>query len=96
MSHTNVRSEWVSGNLVFYDKSSNIIVTFDGANRSLVVPSGAVLTVNGVDLSTTELGLLDGVTAGTALASKVLTSSAAMVTTMVVTSDISATIMALL
>lgn len=43
MPHTNVRSEWVDGNLVFYDKSGNEIVTFDGTNRKLSVPSGSAL-----------------------------------------------------
>uniref|UniRef100_A0A6M3XTP7 Uncharacterized protein n=1 Tax=viral metagenome TaxID=1070528 RepID=A0A6M3XTP7_9ZZZZ len=77
MAHTNVRSEWVSGNLVFYDKSNNIIFTIDGTNRSLVMPSGAVFTCASLDLSTTELGLLDGVSSpGDAVASKVLTSDA--------------------
>jgi hypothetical protein len=40
---TNVKTRWVSGNLVFYDAADDIICTFDGTNRALVVPSGATL-----------------------------------------------------
>jgi hypothetical protein len=32
MSHTNVKSEWVSGNLLFKDNSGNTILTLDGTN----------------------------------------------------------------
>ena len=73
MSFTNVKSNWVGGNLVFYDKSDNIIFTIDGANRSLVMPSGAVFSCASLDLDTTEMGLLDGATAGSLTASKVVT-----------------------
>jgi len=45
MPVTNVKSKWVSGNLVFYDASTNEIVTFDGTNRELSFPSGASLDV---------------------------------------------------
>ena len=48
MPVTNVKSKWVDGNLVFYDKSMNIIATWDGTNRKLVFPSGAVLDVSAV------------------------------------------------
>ena len=41
MPHTNVKSDWVDGNLVFYDKSGNEIATFDGTNRELSIPSGS-------------------------------------------------------
>jgi hypothetical protein len=43
MSHTNVKSEWVDGNLVFKDKSGAEIVTFDGTNRKLSIPSGSAI-----------------------------------------------------
>lgn len=43
MPHTNVRSEWVDGNLVFFDKSGNEIATLDGTNRKLSIPSGSTL-----------------------------------------------------
>lgn len=43
MANTNVKSEWVSGNLVFYDKSANEILTIDGTNRKLSIPSGSAL-----------------------------------------------------
>lgn len=58
MPVTNVKVKWVDGNQVFYDKDGNIIATWDGTNRKLTVPSGAVLevaavgglTVNGVSI----------------------------------------------
>jgi len=40
---TNVKSRWVNGNLVFYDKSGNIIFTIDGTNRKFSLPSGSTL-----------------------------------------------------
>ena len=39
--NTNVKVEWVDGNLVLYDKSKNIILTVDGTNRKLTFPSGS-------------------------------------------------------
>lgn len=47
MPHTNVRSSWVDGDLYFYDKSGAEICHFDGTNRSLVIPSGSVLSMSG-------------------------------------------------
>lgn len=44
MSYTNVKSRWVDGDLVFYDKSDNVIFTIDGTNRALTMSSGATLT----------------------------------------------------
>ena len=41
MPNTNVKSEWVSGELVFKDSSGNEIFTIDGTNRELSVPSGS-------------------------------------------------------
>lgn len=43
MSHTNVKSEFVSGNLVFKDKDGAEIFTVDGANRKVSIPSGSSL-----------------------------------------------------
>ena len=43
MPHTNVKSEWVDGNLVFYDKAGAEIATLDGTNRKLSIPSGSAL-----------------------------------------------------
>lgn len=40
----NVSARWVSGNLVFYDASQNIIATIDGTNRKITLPVGSVLT----------------------------------------------------
>lgn len=53
MSHTNVRSEWVSGNLIFYDKTNTAIATFNGATGAFAV--GQALTVAGVTVDETTL-----------------------------------------
>ena len=66
MSVTNVSSNWVSGNLVFYDKDGNIIVTYDGTNRKLTLPSGSTLeslgttTITDASLSANDLALAEG------------------------------------
>jgi len=44
MSHTNVKSEWVDGNLVFRDKSRNIIKTIDGANGYEIISGAGAVT----------------------------------------------------
>jgi hypothetical protein len=43
MSYTNVKSEWVDGNLVFSDKAGAVIFTIDGTNRKFTFPSGSEL-----------------------------------------------------
>jgi hypothetical protein len=66
MPVTNVTSAWVSGNLVFYDVSGNIIVTYDGTNRKLSLPSGSTLeslgttTITDATLSPNDLSLAQG------------------------------------
>lgn len=50
MAHSNVKSEWVDGNLVFKDKDGNEIFTIDGYNRRFTVPVGSELDIDG-DLS---------------------------------------------
>lgn len=45
MPVANVSSKWVSGNLVFYDVSGNVIITYDGTNRKLTIPSGSLLEI---------------------------------------------------
>lgn len=77
MTVANVKSQWVGGDLYFYDKSGNEIAHFDGTNRKLVIPSGSALTAAGVELasvtaSAAEINVLDGVVAGTVSASKAL------------------------
>ena len=44
MPVTNVKSQWVDGNLVFYDGSGNVIMTIDGTNRKLDIPVGSELS----------------------------------------------------
>ena len=51
MPVTNVKTKWVSGNLVFYDVSNNIIATWDGTNRKLTFPNGSTLEVDGVSIA---------------------------------------------
>lgn len=63
MPVTNVKSKWVSGNLVFYDKSNNIITTWDGTNRKLTFPSGSSLDLSAatgiLSLKAGEIDLAD-------------------------------------
>lgn len=47
MPATNVKTQWVDGNLNFLDVSGNIIATWDGTNRRLTIPSGSTLKVDG-------------------------------------------------
>jgi hypothetical protein len=47
MPVTNVKSRWVDGNLIFEDKDGNEIVSFDGTNRKVVIPSGSELETTG-------------------------------------------------
>lgn len=80
MPATGVKTAWVGGNLVFYDKAGAEILTIDGANRKVSMPAAAEFTVGAVSiidelqalsgLDSTELGYLNGVTAGTVTASK--------------------------
>jgi hypothetical protein len=90
MSVTNVSSAWVSGNLVFYDKDGNIIVTYDGKNRKLTLPSGSTLeslgtttitdaTLSPNDLALAEGSLLIGDSAGKAVALSAKTDTAIMI-----------------
>lgn len=66
MPVTNVSSKWVSGNLVFYDASGNIICTYDGTNRKVSFPSGSTLeslgttTITDATLSPNDLALVQG------------------------------------
>lgn len=53
---TNVSSEFIDGNLVFYDKNRDVIFTVDGLNRKVTYPSGSVLDV---DAAKTILALGD-------------------------------------
>jgi hypothetical protein len=53
MAHTNVKSEFVDGNLVFKDKTSTAIATLNGATGTFAV--GQALTVAGVTVDETTL-----------------------------------------
>ncbi|MFA6315613.1 MAG: hypothetical protein WC648_04590 [Candidatus Paceibacterota bacterium] len=90
MPVTNVTTEWVSGNLVFYDKSKNIIATWDGTNRKLSFPSGSTLeslgtttitdaTLSPNDLALAEGSILIGDSAGKAVALAAKTDTAIMI-----------------
>lgn len=52
------------------DASGNTLLVVDGPNRKVQLPSGTSLEAAGLDINTTELGYLDGVTAGTVANSK--------------------------
>lgn len=85
MPHTNVKSDWVDGNLVFYDKSNNIIATFDGTNRKISIPSGSALDNAGTIAFTgtqtfDEIGAADSSLAITGLAATADTGGAVVVT----------------
>lgn len=47
MPVTKVKTVWSSGALQFLDPSGNVIVSIDGANRKVTVPSGSELEVAG-------------------------------------------------
>lgn len=47
MSHSKVKSNWIDGNLYFYDGAGDVIFYIDGTNRALVIPSGSALTADG-------------------------------------------------
>ena len=59
MPVANIKSEWISGNLVFKDKSGNIIAIWDGTNRKLSFPSGSE-----IELSSGAILNLEGKTNG--------------------------------
>ncbi len=47
MPATRVKSEWVGGDLYFYDYNGSEIFHIDGTNRKLVIPSGSTLSAQG-------------------------------------------------
>ncbi len=44
-AQSNVTAEWINGDLVYKDKSGNIISRWDGTNRQFEVPSGSAIDV---------------------------------------------------
>lgn len=48
MPHTNVKSEWVDGDLVFRDKSGNTIISLDGTNCAVRHGTSASSTSRGI------------------------------------------------
>lgn len=60
MPVTNVKTKWVSGNLVFYDKSNNIIFTIDGTNRNMTFPAGSSLALADEILQAADIALAEG------------------------------------
>lgn len=58
--YANVTTEWVDGNLVFYDKSRNIICTFDGTNRKVTFPSGSSIELPDIVLAAADVALAEG------------------------------------
>lgn len=60
MSVTNVKTRWVDGDLVFYDKSDNTIMTIDGTNRQVTFPSGSTLSLPDIVLAAADIALAEG------------------------------------
>lgn len=56
MPATNVKSEWLSGNLVFYDKDRNVIFTIDGTNRRLTFPGTGILNLAAGSILAADIG----------------------------------------
>lgn len=90
MPVTNVKTKWVDGNLVFYDKDMNIIATWDGTNRKLSFPAGSTLESLGTltvadaalevgDVALAEGSILVGNAAGKAAALSAKTSGRILV-----------------
>jgi hypothetical protein len=62
MPVTSVKSRWVDGNLVFYDKDVAKIIEIDGNNRAVDISSGSKLKLAGTQLSATAAKLNAAVT----------------------------------
>jgi hypothetical protein len=60
MSVTNVKSNWVGGDLYFYDAAGLEIFHIDGTNRKFVIPSGSVIEVPGSVLAASDIALAEG------------------------------------
>ena len=75
MSTENVTARLQVGVTEVVDASGNTLLVVDGPNRKVMLPSGTAFEADGLD--TTEMGLLDGATAGTITASKVVTRTSA-------------------
>ena len=75
-----IGARWTSdGVLDFYDRATGLsILLFDQANQLVKLASGVKLDGASIDLSQTELGLLDGATAGSITASKVVSRDAGL------------------
>jgi hypothetical protein len=54
-AQTNVTSKWVSGNLVYYDISGNIIFTIDGSGRKVTLATGTVIDITSATIGATTL-----------------------------------------
>lgn len=46
MPHTNVKTRWIDGDLVYFDKAGLEIFRIDGTNRKMVFPAGSVLDLD--------------------------------------------------
>ena len=55
VAQTNVTSKWVSGNLVYYDTSGNVIFTIDGSGRKLTLATGTVIDITSATIGGTTL-----------------------------------------
>jgi hypothetical protein len=73
MPHTNVKSEWVNGNLTFRDKSGNNLLTLDGTNGSLLGSQAAVVAKADGDQSVTAAQMINGICVHTVTTGRTLT-----------------------
>lgn len=64
MPTANVKTRWIDGDLVFYDKSGNEICRVDGTNRKLTLPAASDLdltqALDGADLKNTAVAAVIG------------------------------------
>lgn len=51
MTVANVKSQWVAGDLNFYDKDGNLIMSIDGTNRAVEIGTGSTLTLTGATVA---------------------------------------------
>ena len=98
-AQSNVTADWVSGDLVYKDKSGNIIARWDGTNRQLEIPSGSAIDIESggaleiagtaITPSASEINILTGVTA-TAAELNMAADNSANVETVITTNVITA------
>lgn len=87
MPHTNVKSEWVDGNLVYYDQSRNVIKTIDGTNGYEILSGAGAVT----QITTISTGVTLDAIAGTITTVSTTLAAAAEADFIVTNSKVAAT-----